>query len=115
MSDACRFAEFESTTSFYNADFILKSILLQILCIDEATSNIDQETDRLIQETIRCIFRRSTVVTIAHRISTILDSDRVIMMQEGEILEFDKPEKLLSDPNSNFYRLVHNHDNAGEF
>lgn len=76
------------------------------MCIDEATANIDYETDRMIQETLRCSFRKSTVITIAHRISTVLDSDRIIVMGDSEILEFDTPENLVENQNSHFNRLV---------
>lgn len=79
----------------------------KILCIDEATANVDEETDKQIQETIRNSFKQSTVLTIAHRVRTIMDSDRVIVMGEGKVLEFDTPEALLSDKESHFYRLVH--------
>ncbi|ENN79030.1 hypothetical protein YQE_04497, partial [Dendroctonus ponderosae] len=80
--------------------------LYRILCIDEATANVDQDTDRQIQLTLRSAFRKSTVITIAHRIQTIMDSDRVLVMQEGEMIEFDSPENLLNDPQSHFSRLV---------
>ncbi|XP_075224680.1 ATP-binding cassette sub-family C member 10 [Lycorma delicatula] len=79
----------------------------KILCIDEATASVDEITDRQIQDTIRTSFRLCTVLTIAHRIRTIMDSDRVLVMGNGEVLEFDTPENLLDDKNSHFYRLVH--------
>ncbi|XP_045480272.1 ATP-binding cassette sub-family C member 10 [Harmonia axyridis] len=81
----------------------------KILCIDEATANVDQETDRLIQLTLRSAFRHSTVFTIAHRVETILDCDRVLVMGDGKILEFDTPDSLLADTNSHFYQMV-NHE-----
>ncbi|KAG8236968.1 hypothetical protein J437_LFUL016539 [Ladona fulva] len=77
------------------------------MCIDEATANVDQETDRHIQRTIRSAFRQSTVLTIAHRVSTILDSDRVMVMGNGHVLEFDAPDVLLQDKNSHFYKIAH--------
>ncbi|KRT84878.1 ABC transporter ATP-binding protein, partial [Oryctes borbonicus] len=79
----------------------------KILCIDEATANIDQATDRQIQCTLRSAFRKSTVITIAHRVQTVVDYDRVLVMGDGSVLEFDKPDTLLDDPSSYFYRLVH--------
>ncbi|KAK9745777.1 ABC transporter [Popillia japonica] len=79
----------------------------KILCIDEATANIDQATDRQIQCTLRSAFRKSTVITIAHRVQTVVDYDRVLVMGDGNVLEFDKPDLLLDDPSSHFYRLVH--------
>ncbi|KAG5868321.1 hypothetical protein JTB14_015233 [Gonioctena quinquepunctata] len=78
----------------------------KILCIDEATANVDEETDRLIQHTLRTAFRNSTVITIAHRIQTILDSDRVLVLEHGQIIEFDSPDILLADPDSHFHKLV---------
>ncbi|KAL1509095.1 hypothetical protein ABEB36_003889 [Hypothenemus hampei] len=78
----------------------------KVLCVDEATANLDLDTDRQIQLTLRSAFRKSTVITIAHRVHNILDSDRVIVMQDGEIKEFDCPDSLLNDPNSHFYQMV---------
>ncbi|KAF2904349.1 hypothetical protein ILUMI_01807 [Ignelater luminosus] len=78
----------------------------KILCIDEATANVDQETDRLIQTTLRTVFRKSTVITIAHRIQTVLDCDRVLVMGDGQVLEFGIPAELLADTSSHFYKLV---------
>ena len=83
------------------------SPLPQVLCIDEATASVDQETDGLIQATIRREFAQHTVITIAHRIHTILDNDRVIVMNNGRIAEFDPPGVLLDNPSSLFYGLVH--------
>ncbi|XP_006817832.1 ATP-binding cassette sub-family C member 10-like [Saccoglossus kowalevskii] len=57
----------------------------RVLCIDEATASVDLTTDELLQETIREEFRHHTVLTIAHRINTILDSDRVIVMSHGKV------------------------------
>ncbi|XP_070569620.1 ATP-binding cassette sub-family C member 10-like [Ptychodera flava] len=78
----------------------------KILCIDEATASVDQETDQLIQKAIREEFTDRTVLTIAHRINTILDSDRVLVMHDGKVAEFAPPALLLNDRNSMFYGLV---------
>lgn len=80
--------------------------LFQILCIDEATANVDQDTDRQIQLILRSAFRKSTVITIAHRVQSVLDCDRIMVMGDGLLLEFDTPENLLSDTSSHFYQLV---------
>ena len=64
------------------------------------------ETDDLIQETIRKEFSGSTIVTIAHRLNTIIDYDRVIVMDKGEIAEFDTPKALLANTNSIFYSMA---------
>eukprot|EP00096_Caligus_rogercresseyi_P015861 TRINITY_DN8345_c0_g1_i1.p1 TRINITY_DN8345_c0_g1~~TRINITY_DN8345_c0_g1_i1.p1 ORF type:complete len:558 (-),score=66.42 TRINITY_DN8345_c0_g1_i1:296-1813(-) len=78
----------------------------QILILDEATAAIDLETDDLIQSTIRREFQECTVVTIAHRINTIMDSNRIMVLDSGTIAEFDSPQKLLENPDSLFYALV---------
>ncbi|XP_068628826.1 ATP-binding cassette subfamily C member 4-like [Battus philenor] len=78
----------------------------KILIMDEATANVDPQTDNFIQQTIRRQFASCTVLTIAHRLNTIMDSDRVLVMSSGRIAEFDHPYILLSDPNSSFSSMV---------
>jgi ATP-binding cassette, subfamily C (CFTR/MRP), member 1 len=60
-----------------------------------------------VQNTIRTQFANMTVLTIAHRIHTILDYDRIVVMENGKVLELDTPKALLMSPNSVFYSLVH--------
>ena len=78
----------------------------KIIILDEATANVDFKTDRLIQEVIRNRFKDSTVVTIAHRLNTIMDYDKVLVMEQGRVVEFDKPELLLQNKSGLFSRLV---------
>lgn len=78
----------------------------KILILDEATANVDSETDKFIQETIRDQFANCTVLTIAHRLNTVMDSDRVLVMDAGEAVEFDHPHILLQQPNSRLRKLV---------
>ncbi len=78
----------------------------KILILDEATANVDSETDKLIQETIRNQFADCTVITIAHRLHTIMDSDKVIVMDAGKIREFDHPYKLIQMRGGFFKRLL---------
>jgi ABC-type multidrug transport system fused ATPase/permease subunit len=77
-----------------------------VLLMDEATSNVDNETDALIQSTVRSAFAECTVLTIAHRLHTIIDSDKILMMDKGEVVEFASPKELLKRPGSAFRRLV---------
>ncbi|KAJ8954555.1 hypothetical protein NQ318_000789 [Aromia moschata] len=78
----------------------------KILVMDEATANIDPQTDALIQSTIRRKFSDCTVLTIAHRLHTIMDSDKVLVMDAGQVCEFDHPYKLLLNPSGVFHGLV---------
>ncbi|KAM3726824.1 Multidrug resistance-associated protein [Dirofilaria immitis] len=78
----------------------------QILILDEAAASVDMETDALIQKTIREQFSRCTVLTIAHRLHTVMNSDRVLVLESGCIREFDTPKKLLDDPDSLFHAMV---------
>lgn len=80
----------------------------KILLLDEATANIDQNTDGLIQKTIRETFANCTVLTIAHRLHTIIDSDMVLVMEHGCAKEYDVPHKLLQNPSGIFRDLVNN-------
>ena len=68
-----------------------------ILVLDEATASVDPETDALIQETIRAKFANCTVLTIAHRLHTIMDSDRIMVLSEGQLVQFGHPAHLLAD------------------
>lgn len=67
----------------------------RILVLDEATANIDLETDNFIQEKLKQLFRDRTVIIIAHRLATVIDSDRILVMDKGFGREFDHPYKLL--------------------
>uniref|UniRef100_A0A8B9JLN5 Cystic fibrosis transmembrane conductance regulator n=1 Tax=Astyanax mexicanus TaxID=7994 RepID=A0A8B9JLN5_ASTMX len=77
-----------------------------ILIIDEATANVDPRTDELIQKTIREKFQECTVLTIAHRLNTIIDSDRILVLDAGQIHEYDEPHVLLQNPEGIFYKMV---------
>jgi ABC-type multidrug transport system fused ATPase/permease subunit len=79
---------------------------LRILVLDEATSSVDAHTDQLIQETIRTVFKSCTVITVAHRLNTIMDSDRVLVLDGGRVAEFDAPSVLLERPDSMFANLA---------
>lgn len=78
----------------------------KILVLDEATANVDVETDALIQKTIRSEFKDCTMLTVAHRINTIIDSDRVLTMDNGVVAEYSSPQDLLADDNSLFSKLA---------
>ena len=69
----------------------------RIIVLDEATANVDMETDRLIQETIKRKFRDCTVITVAHRLDTIIESDRVLVLSHGRVKEFGEPHALLQN------------------
>ena len=69
----------------------------KIIVMDEATANVDFKTDNLIQEVIRHKFKDSTVLTIAHCLNTIMDYDKVLILDGGRMLEFDKPEILIQN------------------
>ncbi|KAJ7512873.1 multidrug resistance-associated ABC transporter [Mycena galericulata] len=77
----------------------------KILLMDEATASVDYATDELIGKTIRKEFTDSTILTIAHRLRTVIDYDRVMLLDQGRIIEFDKPDALLRNINSKFYGL----------
>ncbi|XP_067646383.1 probable multidrug resistance-associated protein lethal(2)03659 [Eurosta solidaginis] len=79
----------------------------KILVLDEATANVDPQTDALIQTTIRSKFRNCTVLTIAHRLHTIMDSDKVLVMDAGRAVEFGSPFELLTVSKTKvFYGMV---------
>ncbi|XP_068230080.1 ATP-binding cassette sub-family C member 10 isoform X2 [Palaemon carinicauda] len=79
----------------------------KIVCIDEGTSQLDNETDEQIQQTIRSVFRNKTVLIIAHRVHTVRDCDRILVMDQGEVVESGRPMELLSNRESHFYSILH--------
>ncbi|KAJ1272514.1 hypothetical protein BS78_06G207300 [Paspalum vaginatum] len=90
--------------------FCLGRVLLKrsnVLVLDEATASVDSSTDAIIQETIREEFGNCTVLTIAHRIHTVIDSDLILVFSEaGRIIEYNTPSKLLENQSSEFSRLI---------
>ncbi|KAF2305607.1 hypothetical protein GH714_007003 [Hevea brasiliensis] len=78
----------------------------KVLVLDEATASVDTATDNLIQHTIRQHFSDCTVITIAHRITSVLDSDMVLLLSHGLIEEYDNPTRLLENKSSSFAQLV---------
>ncbi|CAO3626391.1 unnamed protein product [Cunninghamella blakesleeana] len=84
----------------------------KVVLMDEATASVDFDTDKLIQKNIATEFSDSTILTIAHRLATIIDYDRIMVLHHGELLEFDSPKSLLSNPDSAFYKMC---VKSGEF
>ncbi|XP_071960141.1 ATP-binding cassette sub-family C member 9-like [Antedon mediterranea] len=82
--------------------FLIKT---KVLVMDEATASIDVKTDAVLQEVVRRVFKYRTVLTIAHRVSTILDSDIIVVLSDGKVIEYDSPDRLLQR-NSEFASLV---------
>eukprot|EP01122_Echinamoeba_exundans_P001098 TRINITY_DN1103_c0_g2_i1.p1 TRINITY_DN1103_c0_g2~~TRINITY_DN1103_c0_g2_i1.p1 ORF type:complete len:1401 (+),score=489.68 TRINITY_DN1103_c0_g2_i1:230-4432(+) len=78
----------------------------KILLLDEATAAVDNETDSLIQAMVRKNFKNKTVLTIAHRLNTIMDYDRIMVLDKGKLVEFDTPKNLLDDKTTIFYSMV---------
>lgn len=86
----------------------------RVLLLDEATSNVDFETDRAIQKTLRESFPGVTVLTIAHRVNTIMDSDKIMVMKDGLVDEFGPPQELLADESSAFSDIVRHAESGNE-
>ncbi|XP_046559479.1 LOW QUALITY PROTEIN: ATP-binding cassette sub-family C member 5-like [Haliotis rubra] len=78
----------------------------KILMLDEATAAIDTETDTLVQTTIKEAFSDCTMLIIAHRLNTVLSCDRIMVMEDGKVAEFDKPSALMSRPDSKFKAML---------
>ncbi|XP_021935708.1 multidrug resistance-associated protein 4-like isoform X2 [Zootermopsis nevadensis] len=78
----------------------------KILVLDEATANVDPQTDELIQATVRRKFADCTVLTIAHRLHTVMDSDRILVVDTGSVVEFDHPYILLKNKNGALSQMV---------
>lgn len=114
----CKIAEGGSNFSMGQRQLIslARAILRKnkILILDEATANIDPQTDAVIQSTIRRIFENCTILTIAHRLHTVMNSDKVLVMDSGESVEFDHPHLLLQNGNGFLSKLVEQAGSAAE-
>lgn len=77
-----------------------------VVILDEATSAVDVETDALIQRTVRAEFSDATVLTIAHRLNTVLDADRIMVLDAGQLVEFGSPKELMGKQGGHFRQLV---------
>ncbi|CAN8003965.1 unnamed protein product [Ixodes hexagonus] len=78
----------------------------KILVLDEATASVDMKTDLLVQKTLREVMSDCTVLTVAHRLHTVLTSDRVVVMDQGRVVEVGSPAELLADATSLFYAMA---------
>lgn len=74
--------------------------------LDEATANVDQTTDNLIQQTLRERFSSATIIAIAHRLDTIIDYDKVLVLGNGKLLEYGTPNELLENTDGHFSSMV---------
>ncbi|KAD5960457.1 hypothetical protein R6Q59_013564 [Mikania micrantha] len=86
-----------------------------ILVLDEATASIDSATDGILQKIITQEFKERTIVTIAHRINTVIDSDLVLVLSDGKLAEYDTPSRLLERENSFFSRLIKEYSMRSNF
>ena len=78
----------------------------RVLVLDEATSSMDYETDAAVQQILLTQFSHCTIFTVAHRIATVRDYDRILVLSNGEMIELDSPDNLMQNPNSTFRALA---------
>ncbi|KAJ3652698.1 hypothetical protein Zmor_018640 [Zophobas morio] len=83
-----------------------------IIVLDEATAFLDLDTDKLIQATIQRRFHKATILKIAHRLDSVMNSDKILVLDDGCAVEFDTPNELLQNANGYFYRYVHEYENS---
>lgn len=95
--------------------FCLARVLLypnKVLILDEATSNVDLKTDSLIQECIKEQFKYSSVLAIAHRLDTIADYDKILVMEKGKVVEAGTPRELVAKKGLFWEMIEHTGANA---
>lgn len=78
---------------------------VRILCLDEATSSIDDSTELNLHAIIKKAFRKSTILLIAHKISSVLSCDKILVIENGRLGEMNSPDKLIQDPKSLFFKM----------
>jgi ABC-type multidrug transport system fused ATPase/permease subunit len=80
----------------------------RILLMDEATAALDSDTDAAVQQVLKEHFSERTIFTIAHRLDTVINSDRILAIDSGVVAEYERPDVLLENPKSIFYELCMN-------
>jgi ABC-type multidrug transport system ATPase subunit len=98
------FARSEIHTLFHQDFFVKKAP--KIIIFDESTSSLDHKSDGVIQECFQINFKDTTVISIAHRLNTIIGFDRVLVLEQGKIAEFDSPKCLLQSNDSLFSQMA---------
>ncbi|KAJ3652715.1 hypothetical protein Zmor_018655 [Zophobas morio] len=83
-----------------------------IIVLDEATAFLDLDTDKLIQATIQKRFHKATILRIAHRLDNVMNSDKILVLDDGCVVEFGTPNGLLQNMNGYFYKYVHEYENS---
>jgi ABC-type multidrug transport system fused ATPase/permease subunit len=93
---------------------LARAILLRnnIIILDEPSANVDSKTDQLLQKTLRERFSQATIISIAHRLDTIIDYDKVLVLSDGKMIEFGSPSDLLSKEGGHFLSLVNSTGDA---
>lgn len=86
----------------------------RIIVMDEATANVDPRTDQFIQRTIRTKFADCTIITIAHRLQTVMDCDKILVLDHGNLQEYDHPHILLQNPNGKLNNFIMHTGNANQ-
>mmetsp|Transcript_35290 Transcript_35290/g.54196 ORF Transcript_35290/g.54196 Transcript_35290/m.54196 type:complete len:188 (-) Transcript_35290:873-1436(-) len=86
----------------------------RVLVLDEPTANVDSQTDAYLQEAITKRFSNATIIAVAHRLDTVIDYDRILVLGEGRVLEYGSPAELLENPNGHFSSMVHDTGMGGE-
>ena len=85
----------------------------KIILLDEATANIDLQTEQMVQALIHAEFKNCTVITIAHRLQTIIQSDKVLFLGDGKAMEYDTPSALLENETGEFTKFVNDMKKKG--
>ncbi|KAJ3164744.1 hypothetical protein HDU88_005180 [Geranomyces variabilis] len=87
----------------------------KVIVLDEATAAVDRQTDSVVQRVIREEFKGVTTITVAHRLHTILDSDRVMVLDAGTVLEFDNPRVLMANASSALFSMAYGHEDLSRW
>lgn len=95
---------------------LIRALVLKvkILCLDESTSSLDTEMEFKICKIIKKAFSKSTILMISHRPTSVLNCDKVMVITDGELEEYDSPAKLICEQNSKFYKMWLSQQNKDE-